>query len=50
MLAIHSEYAGSKWGCKKGRYRVAGKADKLISSRPHEEFYLPYGDYRVHRH
>ena len=49
-FAIHSECVDSKPGYKRGRHGVEGKAGKLISFRPPEEFYRPYGDYRVHRH
>jgi len=49
-FAIHPECVGSEQGCKKDHYREAGKVGGLISSLPPEGFYLPYGDYRVHRH
>lgn len=48
-FAIHSGFAGSDRGCKKGCYRVGERDGELISSRLRVVFCLPYDDYKIYK-
>jgi hypothetical protein len=49
IFAIHSGFAGSDRGYRRGGYRVVERGGELIPFQLRVEFCLPYDDYKIYR-